>query len=227
MFFGKDDGRGKKFEMAKKRMIEVWEKFFEIGQKLVSSGLVEANFGNLSLRSKTGQSFVITKTKTALDDIQKDSVIEVPIDIENENGAPAEIAAMIEKAASSETKIHRRIYQESDAGAIVHAHCPYAVVLSILESDAGNASVFPIDSEGKLFLKEIPIVEGAVGSGELAKNAAAAFKGGCKGVIILGHGTIAVGETLKDAYHVTAQMEHACKIKYMVDAAKNAFFVQK
>jgi L-fuculose-phosphate aldolase len=206
----------------------MWEKFFEIGQKLVSSGLVEANFGNMSLRSKTGHSFVITKTKTALDDIQKDGVIEVPIDTKRDGRetVPAEIAALIEKTASSETNVHRRVYQESDAGAIVHAHCPHAVVLSILEHGAGNASVFPIDSEGKLFLKEIPIIEGGIGSDELANKAAAAFSAGCKGVIVLGHGTIAVGETLKEAYQITAQIEHACKVKYMVDAARNTF-VQK
>ena len=199
----------------------MWENISKIGQKLVSSGLVEANFGNLSVRSKTGHSFVITKTKTALDEIQKDSVIEVPIEMETE--ISNETASAIEKTASSETKVHRRIYQESDAGAIVHAHCPHAVVLSLLEHDAGNTSVIPIDSEGKLFLKKIPIVSGGIGSEELAKNAAMAFKNGYKGIIILGHGTIAVGETLKEAYQITAQLEHTCKIKYMVDVAKNTF----
>ncbi|MCL2141859.1 MAG: aldolase [Methanimicrococcus sp.] len=201
----------------------MWEKISEIGKKLVTSGLVEANFGNLSIRSKTGCSFVITKTKTALDEIQKEDVIEVPIDTQCEAAASIEIAVMIEKTASSETNVHRRIYQESDANAIVHAHCPYAVVLSLLESGAGDTSIFPIDSEGKLFLKEIPIVTGGIGSDELAKNAAAAFKEGYRGVIVLGHGTIAVGETLKEAYQITAQLEHACKVKYMVDLAKNTF----
>ena len=201
----------------------MWEKISKIGQKLVSSGLVEANFGNLSVRSKTGNSFMITKTKTALDEIQKENIIEVPVDTQCETAAAVEIAAMVEKTASSETNVHRRIYQESGARAIVHAHCPHAVVLSLLEYGAGNTSVFPIDSEGKLFLKEIPIVTGGIGSDELAKNAAAAFREGCRGVIILGHGTIAVGETIEEAYQITAQLEHACKVKYMVDAAKNTF----
>jgi L-fuculose-phosphate aldolase len=201
----------------------MWEKISEIGKKLVSFGLVEANFGNLSIRSKTGSSFVITKTKTALDEIQKNDIIEMPINIEGEAAVSIEIAAMIEKTASSETKVHRRIYQESNAAAIVHAHCPYSVVLSLLEYGIGSTSVFPIDSEGKLFLKEIPIIIGGIGSDELAKNAAAAFKEGYKGVIILGHGTIAIGKTLEEAYQITAQLEHSCKVKYMVDAAKNTF----
>jgi len=38
-----------------------------------------------------------------------------------------------EKTASSETRVHRRIYQKTNVKAILHAHCPYAVVMSILE----------------------------------------------------------------------------------------------
>jgi len=81
-----------------------------------------------------------------------------------------------------------------------------------------------VDSEGKLFLKSIPIVEGGIGSEELAENAAKAFEdGNVKGIVVLGHGTIAAGETLEEAYYITAQLEHAAKIKYMYARAKHLF----
>jgi Ribulose-5-phosphate 4-epimerase and related epimerases and aldolases len=201
----------------------MWQKISEIGKKVVDAGLVEANFGNISVRSGSGNSFLITKTKTALDEIQKDGVIEMPIFCgEDDTFIDAETLKEMEKAASSETPIHRRIYAETKAKAILHAHCPYAVVMSILESEARSASIVPVDSEGKLFLKEIPIVSGGIGSDELAKNAADALKN-VKGVIILGHGTIAAGETLEEAYHITAQLEHSAKIKYLYAAAKNIY----
>lgn len=203
----------------------MWQKISAVGEKIVGSGLVEANFGNISVRSASGNSFIITKTGAALDEIGADSVIEVPIyNGEEDTLTEPAVLAAIEKAASSETPVHRRIYQETEAKAILHAHCPYSVVMSILEHEAGNKSIVPIDSEGKLFLKEIPIICGGIGSAELAKTAATAFKDGkTKGVVVLGHGTIAVGKTLEDAYNITAQLEHAAKIKYMYANAKNLF----
>ncbi|MDY0266053.1 MAG: aldolase [Methanimicrococcus sp.] len=199
-------------------------KMSEIGKKIVSAGLVEANFGNISIRSRSGNSFLITKTKTPLDEIGRDGVIEVPIwNDGTETLTAPEVSDVIEKTASSETPVHRRIYQETNAGAILHAHCPYSVVMSILENERGNDGIFPMDSEGKLFLKEIPIIFGDIGSEELAENAATLFKTGARGAIIFGHGTIAVGETLEEAYHITAQLEHSAKIGYLYAAARNSF----
>jgi L-fuculose-phosphate aldolase len=229
----------------------MWQKISAAGKKLVDSGLVEANFGNISVRSSSGNSFIITKTGTALDEIDSNSVIEVPIFTDEveavadaapivasvaapiaaaTDAAPivtsvaAPIAAAIEKTASSETPVHRKIYQETSAKVILHAHCQYSIVMSLLEFEAGSSSIIPIDSEGKLFLKKIPIICGGIGSAELAKNAAEAFKTGeTKGAVILGHGTIAVGDTLEEAYNITAQLEHAAKIKYLYAKAKNDF----
>ena len=201
----------------------MWQKISEIGKKVVGAGLVEANFGNISVRSESRNSFLITKTKAALNEIQRDGVIEMPIFCaEEDTYVDAETLKEMEKTASSETPIHRRIYAETKTKAILHAHCPYAVVMSVLESEAGSASIVPVDSEGKLFLKDIPIVTGGIGSEELAENSAEALKN-AKGVIILGHGTITVGETLEEAYHITAQIEHSAKIKYLYAAAKNIY----
>ena len=203
--------------------MNMWQKISEIGKKIVGTGLVEANFGNISIRSGSGNSFLITKTKTALDEIQKNDVIEMPIFCAGDDAfIDAEILKEMEKTASSETPIHRRIYAETKTKAILHAHCPYAVVMSILENEAGSTSIIPVDSEGKLFLKEIPVVIGGIGSDELAENAANALKN-ARGIIVLGHGTIAIGETLEEAYHITAQLEHSAKIKYMYAIAKTLF----
>lgn len=75
-----------------------------------------------------------------------------------------------------------------------------------------------------MFLKEIPIVTGGIGSEELSENAAKTLEDGTvKGIVVLGHGTIAVGETLQEAYYITAQLEHSAKIKYLYAKAKNLF----
>lgn len=65
---------------------------------------------------------------------------------------------------------------------------------------------------------------GGIGSEELSENAAKTLEDGTvKGIVVLGHGTIAVGETLQEAYYITAQLEHSAKIKYLYAKAKNLF----
>ncbi|WNY25737.1 aldolase [Methanolapillus millepedarum] len=202
----------------------MWQEFQTIGKKVVESGLVESNFGNMSVRSASGDTFVITKTGVAMDEIDRNGIVEVPI---FPSGNEKSLA---EKSASSETAVHRKIYQKTNAMAILHAHCPYSVVMSLLEFEAGNLSIVPVDSEGKLFLGKIPLVVGGIGSDELAANAANAFCGGTGmnekqvfGIVALGHGTFAVGNDLKQAFRITAQLEYAAKIKYLYAAAKNLF----
>jgi L-fuculose-phosphate aldolase len=181
----------------------MWKNIPKYGKKLVDHGLVESHFGNISSRSV--DSFIITKTGTYLDEITLDDVVELYIDKITEH----------DKIASSETIVHRAIYQNTDAQAIIHAHCPFSIVESLLSD---NNSIIPIDSEGTCFLHKIPVVRGKVGSSELAKNTSIALQSN-KGIVIHGHGTFAIGKTLEEAYGMTAQIEHSCKIKYYYDSA--------
>ncbi len=182
----------------------MWREISRIGRKLVESGLVESHFGNISVR--LGNRMLITRSGCALDEITKDSVVEVSI----EGSCPLDIIA------SSETIVHRAIYRQTPALAIVHAHCPFAVTVSLLaEAD----SITPADSEGQYFLGEIPVVKGGIGSDELACNLTTALASH-KTAIIYSHGTFATGKVLDEAYVLTTQVEHSCKIKYWYDLAK-------
>ncbi len=181
----------------------MWREMGRFGRKLVEGGLVESHFGNISLR--VGSRMIITRSGSALDEITVNDVVEVDL---YRHGS-------LDLIASSELRVHRAIYQHTSALAVIHAHCPYAVVLSLLEE---GDSVVPVDSEGRYFLHEIPLVSGGIGSRELAENTARALEGR-KGVIVRGHGTFAVGKILEEAYVVTTQIEHACRVKYLVELA--------
>ncbi len=178
----------------------MWQEISRFGKKLVEYGLVEAHFGNISIR--TGDTMLITRSGSALDEIDRDAVVEVGIDR----------SSSMDLIASSETIVHRAIYKSTSALAIIHAHCPYAVIESLI----ADSPIVPVDSEGIYFLHEIPIVTGGIGTLELAENAAS-FLREHKGVIIRGHGTIATGMILEEAYVVTTQIEHSCQVKYHVD----------
>ncbi|MEZ5334927.1 MAG: aldolase [Methanolobus sp.] len=182
----------------------MWREISRIGKKLVENGLVESHFGNISVR--IGSRMLITRSGCALDEITEDSVVEVNIN----DSCPLDVIA------SSETIVHRAIYRNTPALAIVHAHCPFAVTLSLLAEDA---SITPADSEGQYFLGKIPVVKGGIGSDELARNLAEALASH-KTAIIYSHGTFATGKVLDEAYVLTTQVEHSCKIKYWYDLAR-------
>ena len=182
----------------------MWQEISRIGKKLVEHGLVESHFGNISVR--VGNKMLITRSGCPLDEITESNVVEIDVD----NPCSMDIIA------SSESIVHREIYKNTSALAIIHAHCPFAVTQSLL-IDAG--SIVPVDSEGKYFLGEIPVVKGDIGTRELAHNTARVL-GVNKGTIVYSHGTFATGKILDEAYVITTQIEHSCKIKYWYDIAK-------
>lgn len=183
----------------------MWQEIAKYGRKLVEHGLVESNFGNISLRA--GDRMIITRTGAALDEITKNNVVEVDI----------RDTSSMDIIASSEAVVHREIYRQTSALAIIHVHAPYAVVESLLAGLGGKIS--PVDSEGQYFLGEIPVVGGGIGSCELAGNLANALSRH-RGAIVYSHGTFAVGRTLGDAYIVTTQLEHSCKVKYLYERVR-------
>lgn len=181
----------------------MWREISRIGKKLVENGLVESHFGNISVR--VGSRMLITRSGNALDEIGEDSIVELRLD-----GTCA-----LDVIASSETIVHRAIYNNTPALAIVHAHCPFAVVMSLLAQDG---IIRPVDSEGQYFLGDVPVVKGGIGSEELANNMSKALAGS-KTAILYSHGTFAIGRVLDEAYVLTTQVEHSCKIKYWYDLA--------
>lgn len=182
----------------------MWQEIAKFGKKLVEHGLVESHLGNISVR--LGSKMLITRSGFSLDEITEKSVVEVDIH------KPSSLDAI----ASSESPVHRMIYKKTPALAIIHAHCPFAVIESLM---AEQSEIVPIDIEGQHFLHEIPIVKGSPGTAELAENTAEALKDHT-GAIVFSHGTFAVGKTLEEAYVVTALIEHSCKLKYYYDVAK-------
>jgi L-fuculose-phosphate aldolase len=166
--------------------------FSRIGKRLFSEHLVGGNFGNMSQAS--GDGYFITKTGSYLD-ADPAQIVLMPL-----NGR-------VTPGASSEWRVHTAVYQETGHKAIVHAHPPYAVALSL----AADAEIIPADSEGKMLAPRIAVVDGMPGTQELADNIARGLQTS-NIVIARGHGTFAAGKTLDEAYLFTSLAEHACKV---------------
>lgn len=167
------------------------DEFERIGKRLFSEHLVGGNFGNISIaHEKTG--FFIKRTGAYLD------VAAEPVFVPLEGEVPAE--------ASSEYRVHQEVYRKTPHKAVVHAHPPAAVALSLLQDE-----VRPEDSEGRMFCPVIPVVSGEPGTQALADNVADALVY-AKLVIARGHGTFAAGKTIDEAYLYTSLAEHACRV---------------
>ncbi|MDT8357643.1 MAG: class II aldolase/adducin family protein [Methanomicrobiaceae archaeon] len=158
-----------------------------------SEGLIHANFGNMSTRCEGGLS--ITRAGAYLDD--PGDPVFVPL------------TGDVDPRASSEYRVHREIYRATLHCAMIHAHPPCAVALSLLTDE-----IVPEDSEGRLLCPRIPVVVGGPGTGELA-SAVASVLVSAPVAMARGHGTFAAAKTLEQAYLLTAAVEHACCILFL------------
>jgi L-fuculose-phosphate aldolase len=167
--------------------------FRDIGRDLFLRGLVSSHAGNLSVR--TGGAIWITRTGAMLGRITRDDVIEVdPVGPDP-----------IDSLASSELTVHRAIYDAIGTGAVVHAHPPYATLLSMLQDE-----LTPIDSEGYYVLGRVHVVNiGTIGTAGLPESARAVSETLKEQRIVLlkGHGSFARGDTLEHAYMPTSSLE--------------------
>ena len=158
--------------------------FQESGRALLGAGLIEANSGNLSVRS--GDIITITRHDAELGHLEANDLVEVALD------GPADPSASVELPA------HRSIYKMTSTHAIVHAHPPPAIAVSL----ASSRIAFPWPA--------VPIIEAPSASEALAEAAASALRENPV-VIARGHGTFAVGQTLAEACERTLRLEEMCR----------------
>lgn len=172
---------------------ELLPEFQETGRALSVAGLVSSNSGNMSVR-RAG-AIVITRHDSTLGRLEASDLIEVAPDTPSH------------PMASVELVVHQAVYATTPARAIVHAHPPATVALSLtLTSDRIDESASTLLPGPVLIIA----AEAASGSRELANALRDALRGQ-KIAVVRGHGSFAVGETLAEACERTRQLEEACR----------------
>jgi len=177
----------------------MYSQFSQIGRDLFVQGLNSSHSGNMSVR--LGDRLVITRRGSMLHNLKESDLIETGLESNDSHIT----------LASTEVGVHRSIYKNTSALAIVHAHPVYATALSLIEDE-----IIPLDSEGQYMLHKIPVIgfEHTVGSAEVARVLPEFLKE-YKIVMIRGHGSFAVGQLLEEAYQWTSSLENICKIIYL------------
>lgn len=172
------------------------EQFRRIGRDLFVAGIISSHGGNMSVRM--GDQILITRRGSMLGQLEERDIIAIGLEQNDAN-------VML---ASTEIGVHRAIYQETSAQAIVHAHPPYAIARSLVTDE-----IVPVDSEGSYLLHKVPVVhtELTAGSKEVAEIVPRWLKE-YDIVMLRGHGPFAIGHLLEEAYQLTSVFEMSCHI---------------
>lgn len=180
--------------------------FQTVGHDLFVSRLNNSHSGNLSIRMN--RMMAITRSGSMLHRLEHGDIVETLID-----GEDAETPR-----ASRERPVHRAIFMNTNAQAIVHAHPPQLIALSFTTD-----KFMPVDAEGRYFFtRGIPVVEvtNAIASDEVAAKISPLLRE-FPIVVVRGHGTFAIGQTLEEGFHYTSSLEHSAMIAFVYRVNSN------
>ena len=173
----------------------ILSQFQTVGRDLFARGLVSSHSGNLSIR--LGDRIIITRRGSMLNCLQEHDLIETGIS-KNSRSTPL---------ASTDLAIHRAIYRETQALAIVHAHPPHAVALSITVTE-----ILP-SAEDFSAIGKVPVVgwNADMKTKSLADIVAQALKQH-RIIMVHNHGSFATGQLLEEAYNFTTALEQSSQV---------------
>ena len=182
------------------------------GRRLGMRGLISAGEGNVSVRLGGG-SILITPSGRRKDELTAGDLVVVPLAQEDPDAAGGHVPSADRPQPSSDVAIHRAVYRaRPDVVAIVHAHLPAAMALT-LAGEVPDPAALP---ETALLLPRLPFVPfGAPGSFELAGRVAAALvepPDPLPGAVLLErHGAVAVGASVEGAVDRLELVEVLCR----------------
>ncbi|MFZ0051763.1 MAG: class II aldolase/adducin family protein [Desulfobaccales bacterium] len=154
--------------------------------------------GNVSVR--LGDQVLITPSGVNKGLMEEDQVITV--DLEGRllagTGRP-----------TSELRMHLLVYElRPEAGAVVHAHLPYATACTL----AGISLLEPILPEVVITLKGIPTAAYATPGTEEVPKVLRDFIQEFDAILLSRHGAITVGQDVMDAYNKMEKLEHTARV---------------
>ena len=163
--------------------------------------------GNISARMSDG-SILITPTGAMKGFLSPQQIAHIDM-----TGRPVDAGPK----ASSEVGIHLVAYEERpEMKAMVHAHPPHAVAMTIAEIDMQ----MPIIPEIVVTIGGIPTAPfGTPGTPELPESIREIIR--CSDTAIMqNHGSVCLGANLMDAYKKLDMLEHTARILWLAHTAK-------
>jgi len=185
----------------------IFEMIREIGRDLYVANMISSHGGNISVR--VGDRLIIKRRGAMLGRLKPHDLVETGIE-KNDSGVAL---------ASTELIVHRAIYINTPALAVIHCHPRTAIAFSLSRDE-----LVPIDNEASYLLKKVPVVaeEFASGSPEMANRIANTLMN-YKIIMLRGHGSFAIGQNLEEAFHWSSTLEESCQIELAVRQINEPF----
>ena len=183
------------------------EKIIAIGKLIYDKGYNAGKDGNISVRLDS-ERILITASGALIGFLSEKDLVVV------DNNGKA-IDSNGKKKPSSEIVLHTGIYKErNDINAVIHAHAPYCISLSMLDIDTEN-DIYAVSSG------PIPITEIALPSTEESYEKIRPFIKNRSKAILRRHGTVSWGKDLLTAFVKLEETEHFAKSFVNAMAVKN------
>ena len=171
--------------------------FSDFGRDMFIAGLVGSHSGNMSVR-RNGR-VIVTRRGARLGRLNPDDLVAFGLSDKK-----------IPKHASSESSVHVAVYEKTSSHAVVHAHPPHAVAISLVDN---RPEFVPKTLEASHYLPSVPVIDAPAGAAvETVSHEIGELLAEHKIVIARGHGTYSTGVSLEIAYQWTSVLEEACKV---------------
>lgn len=170
-----------------------------VSREAYDRGFVSGTGGNISACISTNR-VLIKPSGMRLKDLTPKNLLVVDL-----NGRVIEGTGK----PSEEIRFHLGIYKfRREVGAVIHTHSPAATAFAVV-----GRELPPITAQAAKILGKIPLVDYAPpGSKELAKLVVKAFKPKVKAALLRGHGSVAVGKNLAEAFNNADLLEETARI---------------
>ena len=180
-----------------------------IGQLCYGKSYIVGADGNISARMSDGN-ILITPAGAMKGFLEPQHMAKVDMQGRVVDGGPR---------ASTEVGIHLVVYQERpEMRAVVHAHPPHAVAMTI----AGIDMQAPFIPEIVVTIGGVPTADfGTPGTPELAESIRGIVR--CSDTVVMtNHGSVTMGTNLMDAFKKLDMIEHTARILWLVHALKGS-----
>lgn len=189
----------------------------DVARRMNDLGINSGRAGNLSLRWHRGgeDGLLITPSALAYESMTVDDLVWLPVAVPAGEDSDAEQPARCDgvRQPSSEWRLHRDLYAaRDDAGAVVHAHAPFATTLACLPRiHAGGIPAFHymVAVAGGDDIRCAPYA--LFGTAALSDAARAALQGR-RACLLAQHGLVALAGTLDGALELAVEVESLARI---------------
>lgn len=196
--------------MSSAKEIALREEIVLAGKLLYEKGLIVATDGNISARLDDGN-ILITPSGLCKGLMTPEQIIV--INLEGQKVGP-DSPANRDLLPSSETPMHLEAFkQRPDVMAVVHAHPPHAIALSITGITLADCML----PEAIVFLGLTPTTPYATPSSEENAQAIRRVIQGHDALVLQRHGSLTVGSSPLNAFYRTETLEQIARITFMLN----------